>query len=334
MFLKAMDMLSPKITLYYKRKNTHSSVISGILTIIANILILCFGIIYFLRYINRENPKAYSFNRYINDAGIFSFYDFNFFNFIQLIKMGTREINEIDLKKVEIIGINMTLDIFINAEDKSIYPQWIYGTCDDDIDIKNNEIEDLINNDTFYKSACIKKFYNPNTSQFYDINDNNFEWPVIKHGASNQNFTYYGVLIKRCENTSFRLENFGECSPDKDINEYLNKTFVSFSVIDNIIDILNYKNPISKYLYSITNKLEIDSYIMNNLNFKQALITSYDILFDNNIDKQTTYIFHQNTQNTMPTRNTNLLGAFFSGCKILNNIMKDVTKNYKKFYLT
>ena len=61
MFLKKMDMLSPKITLYYKRNNTHSSKISGVLTIFAYLSVICFGIIYFLRYINREDPTAIHF---------------------------------------------------------------------------------------------------------------------------------------------------------------------------------------------------------------------------------------------------------------------------------
>ena len=99
MFLKAMDMLSPKITLYYKRKDTHASAISGFFTIISYIVIITFGVIYFIRYIKRENPTAYSFNRYVNDAGIFSFIDSNFFNYIQLLKMGEWTINEIDFKK-------------------------------------------------------------------------------------------------------------------------------------------------------------------------------------------------------------------------------------------
>ena len=327
MFLKAMDMLSPKITLYYKRKDTHASAISGFFTIISYIVIITFGVIYFIRYIKRENPTAYSFNRYVNDAGIFSFIDSNFFNYIQLLKMGEWTINEIDFKKVEIVGINTTFETYINTENKSAYPQWIYGTCDEGINIKKNGLENLINTDIFYKSACIKKFYNPNTSEFYDINDKNFEWPVIKHGASNQNFTYFGILIKRCQNTSFRLENFGECSSDKEINEYLNRAFLTFSVVNHYIDILNYKNPISKHLYSITNKIEIDSYVTNNLNFRPALITSYDILFSNDKDEKTTYIFHQNSQATAPTRDSNLLGVFFFW---LQNSQQYYERRYQK----
>ena len=56
MLLRKVDMLSPNITLYYKQKNIHSSIISGILTIIAFIFILSFGIFRVFKYVNREYP--------------------------------------------------------------------------------------------------------------------------------------------------------------------------------------------------------------------------------------------------------------------------------------
>ena len=86
MSLSQLDMLSPHITLYYKQKNTHSSVISGILTICAYLSILTFVLLYLVRYINRENQTAYFFNRYVDDVGEFSFNDLNFSNFIQIIQ--------------------------------------------------------------------------------------------------------------------------------------------------------------------------------------------------------------------------------------------------------
>ena len=325
MFLKRMDMLSPTITLYYKSENTHSSVISGILTIIAYVLIICFGIIYFLRYINRVNPTTYSFYRFVKDVGAFSFADLNFFNYVQLIKIEPREIIDLDFNKVDIIGINMTLESFTNSGNESIYPHWLYGKCDNETNIKG--IEDLINKESFYKSACIKKFYDHNKSKYYDINDENFEWPSIKHGSANPNYTYYGILVRRCYNSSFRLKHFGVCSTDQEINAYLNRTFLSFYVTDNYIDVLNYKNPISKSLYSVTNKLEIDSFVTNNLNFNPALIKSYDILFNSDIHEEATYSFNQNSQTFSPTRDSNLLGAFYFW---LQNSQQYYERRYKK----
>ena len=71
MFLKKFDMLSPPITLYYKGDNKHSSIFSALLSIVAYTIVFIFGVYYALEFINRENPTAYFFNRYIEDAGEF-----------------------------------------------------------------------------------------------------------------------------------------------------------------------------------------------------------------------------------------------------------------------
>ena len=83
MILKKLDWLSPPITLYFKGEGEHSSIFSGILSIIAYILVFVAGIFYFYEYINRKNPKAYFFNRYIEDAGSFPLNSSSMFNFIQ-----------------------------------------------------------------------------------------------------------------------------------------------------------------------------------------------------------------------------------------------------------
>ena len=141
MLLRKVDMLSPNITLYYKQKNTHSSIISGILTIIAFIFILSFGIFHVIKYVNREYPMAYFFDRYIEDIGTFSLNDSYFFNYIQIIDTITRENIEIDFNKIEIIGVNITIDNYIDYGDNISY--WLYGKCDNEINIK--DMENLLN---------------------------------------------------------------------------------------------------------------------------------------------------------------------------------------------
>ena len=72
------------------------------------------------------------------------------------------------------------------------------------------KLGNLTNNDTIKKAACIKQFYNLGKGKpgYYDINDENFEWPIIKGGASNFNSTFFGVVIKKCQNTTFRKQYF------------------------------------------------------------------------------------------------------------------------------
>ena len=137
---------------------------------------------------------------------------------------------EIDFNKIEIIGINVTMSIFVKEPDKRIFPHWIYDICDNETDIKG--IENLIDHTTFGESACIKYFYNPSKDKYYDINDENFEWPIIEHGSSHPESTVCGVIIKKCVNTTLRLKNFGPCSSEDEINKYLISTILSFTTID------------------------------------------------------------------------------------------------------
>ena len=305
MFLKRIDMLSPKITLYYKQKNTHNSVISGILTIIACAFILTFIYIFLIKYLNKDNPTAYFYNRYIEDVGIFSFKDSNFFNYLEILRNGNRERIDIDFNKIEIIGINISMQGYL--EDGENFTHWIYAKCDNET--KLNTIDYLLDNGEYTHSACIKRFYNNEKKEYYDINNINFEWPVIKHGASNPNSTFYGVIIRKCLNSSRN-----NCASEEEIDKYLNNAYLSFNVIDHNIDILNYENPITKFIYSITNGLTQDSYIINNLNFNPALLKSYDnsfTVFNEKSIEQPTYFFHENSKTTTISEKTNILAAFF-----------------------
>ena len=302
-------MLSPKITLYYKQKNTHASAISGILTIISYSIIISFSIIYFIGYISKDNPTAFFFNRYIDDIGTFSFSENYFFNYVKFINVRNRKEIQIDFDKIEIIGINTTINDYLNNENEDNQSHWIYGKCDKEIDINN--IEDLLDNEAFYKSACLKKFYNQEKQRNYDINDKNFIWPSIQHGASHLNTSLFGIILKKCANSTFRLKNFGPCSSENEINNYIKRIYLSFNIIDQYVDILNYENPITKYLYSITNGIAQDSYVTNNLNFNPGLIKTYDNLFSNKPNEKTAYFFHQNSKSTTILQNTNIIGAFY-----------------------
>ena len=57
------------------------------------------------------------------------------------------------------------------------------------------------------------------------MDDENFEWPIINQGASNPNFKFYGVAIKKSQNTSLRLRFFHEYDSEEEINKYINNVF-------------------------------------------------------------------------------------------------------------
>ena len=328
MFLQKFDMLSPKITLYYNKKNIHASAISGVITIIAFVFILTFGILGLISCLYRKEPIIYFAERYIKDVGTFSFNDsYNFFNFIQIVNIKNRSNLEIDFNKIEIIGINATMSIFVKEPDKRIFPHWIYDICDNETDIKG--IENLIDHTTFSKSACIKYFYNPSKDKYYDINDENFEWPIIKHGVSNSNSTIYGVVIQKCTNSSFRIKNKGICSSEEEINKYLVDVFLFFTIVSHNFDILLYKNSISKFLFPVYCPVETDHYIINNLNFNPGLIVNYDNIFYDVKQEQTTYFFEQNSQSISFDEGTKYLGGFFIW---LQNSQQYFERHYYKIY--
>ena len=84
MWLKKVDWLSPSITLYYKGEGLHVSMYSGLLAIFAYTIVVVSTFYYALNFINREDQKAYFFNRYIEDVGNFPVNATQMFHFVQL----------------------------------------------------------------------------------------------------------------------------------------------------------------------------------------------------------------------------------------------------------
>ena len=327
MWLRQLDMLSPPITLYYKRKNTHTSLISGVITIVDCVFILSFIILYIISYVKRESPKTYYFNRYVDDIGTFSFKDSNFFNYVQIYSGRSRIIKEYDFNKIEIIGINISIEGYEGLPDKAQIPFWVYGRCDNKTDIKG--IEHLLNYESFYKSACIKSFYNNKKSKFYDIENENFEWPIINLGVSHPNSSFYGVIVRKCENNSFRLQHFEECESQEEIDLYISSSFISFNTIDHYVDVLNYENPITKYIFTRNDLISSESYNTNNLNFFPGLVKSYDNLFNENSVEKISYFFNHNSQTVSMRENSTCLAAYFIW---LQNTQQYYERHYNKLY--
>jgi hypothetical protein len=90
MLLKKLDYVSPPITFYHKNYLAHTSILSGILSIISFILILMISGYFVRQIIHRENPSVFNFKRIIEDAGTFPVNASSFFHFISL-KTKTQE---------------------------------------------------------------------------------------------------------------------------------------------------------------------------------------------------------------------------------------------------
>ena len=124
MFLKEIDILSPEITLFYNHSLTHSSIISGILTIITLILIILCSLYYVRDILNRkeEIPKVSSYNMFIEDAGEFPINASSFFHFLSIVKdVHHPEYEEFDFSIFNIIGIDTYIQDYQNNNDLKKY---------------------------------------------------------------------------------------------------------------------------------------------------------------------------------------------------------------------
>ena len=326
MFVKNFDMLSPPITLYYLGESKHSSISSAILTLIAYSIITAAGIYYALIFINKQSPTAYFFNRHVEDAGIFPVNASSMFNFIQIYR--TDQVSPIptDFTKIEIVGLDITIDNYVNNKNLSNYNHWIYGKCNNDTDTEG--IGYLIDQELFTECACIRKYYDKETKKYYESTDKNFKWPFLKHGASHPGVTYYGVLIKKCEDSEIRKKYGGEkCSDIEEIDKFLEHIFINFRIIDYYADVLNYKKPFTKYLYGITSGIFAGSYTINHLNFNPALMQTHNGIFFDNIVEEMAYFFTLNEKITSDAGDTTLISGFYFW---MQNVQQYYEREYKR----
>jgi len=199
MFIKQLDFISPRVTFYHKGYLAHSSILSGILSIIAIVLIAIIAVYFSLEIIRRENPNSSYFISFIEDAPTYQMNSSSLFHFINVAQNTYTTFYEgIDFTTFRIIGFQRHYMNYLNTNKNlsNIY-HWLYGYCDNETDTEG--ISHLITYDFFGKTACIKKFYNIIDHKYYDKNDPNFQWPELGHGSFHQNNSVYNIVVERCQ---------------------------------------------------------------------------------------------------------------------------------------
>ena len=237
MLIEKFDFISPNSFIYYLGKNKHSSIFSGIVSIF--ILIICFILSIFLSldFLLRKNPNINYAKTYGVDKEIL-FSKNSLFPYLTFLD-GNNNIIELDKKIHYVIGaINITRD------DEILKPfehsHWIYDKCEGNLSdyVKNIEV-DINDNNIFKKSYCIKYYYNHIDKKIYNINSNNFVYPIIS------SYDQFRIYFNKCLNDS--ILNNNSCFYDEsEFLFYNNNKYVTLNVSINyfniFLDIQNYKN--------------------------------------------------------------------------------------------
>ncbi len=336
MFLKKLDWLSPPITLYFKGEGSHVSIYSGILSLVAYIIVVVATFYYALGFINRQDPKAYFFNRYIEDAGTFPVNATQMFNFIQVSNPQTNLKVPLDFSAFRIVGFDDAYsdDYMNNPEIVRTKNHWVYGNCNNSTDTEG--IGHLVTQDFYEQSACIRKYYDVEKHKYFKTGEDGFRWPVIVKGCSNPDRTYYGIIMQRCDHASEFLTESGEpaCKTSSEIDNVINSVSFNFQIIDHYADMLNYEMPFTKYFYEVTSSITTGNFVIQHLNFNPAnMITHNGYFFDNQVEEKA-YFFTQNEKQTVSfTRAEMDEGKTINGCLIgVYFWMQNTLQYYERTY--
>ena len=332
MFIKQFDFISPKVTFYFQGFLYHSSILSGILSIISIIFIIILVVYYSLEIIERKDPNSFSFTSFIEDAPIYEINTSSLFHFINIAQNSNNSFNEgIDFTMFRIIGTQIYYEAFMKLPSIKIVPHWLYGLCDNKTDTQG--VSHLIKYDFFGKCACIKKYYDPKTKAYYNVGDSNFIWPKIGHGTFHENSTLYSIIVDSCSEETIGeiLGNKYHCRTGAEIGQfYRNVTGIrvfQLYFLNNLMNILDYENPNKKFIFRIENLFSSTQYSANELNFNPSLIKTHKGLIFDDIKEDISYSFDRNDVYIYDRGQVNIYASYTF---FLKNIMNYSERKYKR----
>ena len=329
MFIRNLDYLSPSITLYHEGSLSHSSIVSGILSIMSFILIIAVAIYFSLDLIQRRNPSAFYYNRYIEDSGIFPMNSSSLFHFISLSLAENGLVdNGVDFNSFRVFGIETYFTSYLNDTNINHFNHWLYGLCKNGVD---GEKDMLASHSYFEKSACIKKYFDVDKQKYFDIGEPEFRWPVMAHGTYNNKSQFYSIILERCKEETINLILGGEnnhCTTVQQLKEIIGLSSIAHMFyVDYYVDVLNYKNPNTKFLNRVENVINFENYIMNNLNFDPILLKTHNGLVLDNIEEEEAYLYERNDVLTYQNNGNEIYTVY---CFFLSNNQKYYEISYKR----
>ena len=331
MFLKKFDIISPRISIYHKGLLIHSSIFSGIISIILCAFILMIMINYTLEIIKRKNPKIYNIESYIEDVPTFKINFTSFFHFINIVTVGSPGgIDGIDFTKFRIIGSKVYYSNFLHSNLQSI-SHWIYGPCNNSSDL--GEIGKLITYDFFQKCACIKKYYDHKNKIYYDVNNPNFKWPEIGHGLSHNDNLMYNIYLQNCNDKLIgeALGDDSQCKNISEINQYFQipkgQKMFHLYFLDHYVNNSDYHNPNKHYFSRLETPYESEQYTVHNMKFNPFLIKTDHGLVLEKEKEEISYTYDRNEEYIKEKGNDDI---YISYSFIFKNVMIEYERKYKR----
>ena len=318
MVLELIDILSPRITIYFYGRKRHSSIAGGFLTLL--MFIIC---IIYICYISSElfthkSPNSQYFRRYMEDAGYFTFDDKGgIFHFFQLYNSSNENfIGNYNKKYVRIIMSRNYDSYQIKSLELSEIDHWVYDECRDK-DIPE-EYKYLINKNIDIKNnICIRYFYSSDLKKYIPIDDNeNFVHPRLTHGVINNKNLFLSTFIEKCQNSSKTSEILGNCAKQEEINKYFDNNDISIDLffVNHQVNIYNYKKPNNILLSQVTNSLNSIDIPVCNIYFSPLEIRTHTGIIFGYSKEEKSYLFEENRRSSAKNDddgNGNIISIFY-----------------------
>ena len=104
--LEKLDIISPEITLFSKKRIKHSSIASGILSILGILITICIAIINLVNLFQRKSFTTYFYTRHSNEINTMTFSDKEFFHYIEFYP------NELNDSVINIVGVESLSNLY------------------------------------------------------------------------------------------------------------------------------------------------------------------------------------------------------------------------------
>ena len=308
MFFEKIDFLSPKITLFYKYKQRHSSPIGGILTTLMILICILFILKFLINLLFHSTPSVIFFRKF---EKAIKKYPLDSSSIPHLIWIRNNNNNKIiNTKTIRVILLAEENNYAANTSNLKNYEHWVYDSCtetdfnnyeyyqnlifDDDFIYNSNKNKDISN------AICIRYYYNKTEQTYYSSNNNSFKYPYLENGISNRNNIVLSTFIEKCTNDSITNNILDGCESEENIQNYLKENNLAYiQILDHQVDLTNLKTPVKSYFMGISSFLLHNSgYEVNTINLSPLLIRSnQNFINDDYIEKNTIII--DNTQSTI-----------------------------------